>query len=178
MNTQTIASDFSLAYTVSHNFLGRGSCNIVVAVADMVLSAADFVGEHDSSFVIFSRLLLFSSSFGSVLAATSPASPISNEDSCFFRLEDSLLQPFLFLIFSWSSDPDGGGTKSCLLIKDKITVGSELDRERWYEMATERLQNILKSISCVCLECASPVTKPPYAKPISIPTARTDLTRQ
>ena len=145
----------------------------------MVLSAADFVGERDSSSVIFSRLLLFSPSFGSVLAATSPVSPISNEDSCFFRLEDSLLQPFLFLIFSWSSDPDdGGGTKSCLLIKDKITVGSELDRERWYEMATERLQNILKSISCVCLECASPVTKPPYAKPISIPTARTDLNRQ
>ena len=121
-----MASDLSLAYTVSHNFLGNGSSDFALLVADELLSAADFVGEG-----IFSSDLpvlepMSFSVFAFSFEGISFDSLASNDWSrFFFRSGKPVLE-------GCSSDNSaaGGGTKSCRLIKDKITVGSELERDK------------------------------------------------
>ena len=131
---------------MSHSFLGKGSCVATVFEDDSVLSVEDFDGEGTLSFESFFKVVFWS------LEDLFSASPDTSVADFFFIFCSSISVSFLRETFlssrSSSAMPsEGGGIKSCLFINDRITVGSELDRDRWYEIDTARLQKMLNRIS-------------------------------
>ena len=69
----------------------------------------------------------------------------------------------------------GNRTSSCLIMArkwrfmmERMTVGSEEARERWYEMDTDSETKMEKRTCCACAEWVRSVT-PPYAKPTKTP---------